>query len=109
MSRICGYTEHYVKIEDYTGSNLSEIETFLNSISPMLYQQCLRWYNTVTQEVFDVETSGENIVNIFAITTGSGLKYCKAGDSIIYHYIVMLDVLETSAANLAYKAMSTIV
>jgi hypothetical protein len=109
MSRICGYTEHYVKIEDYTGSNLGEIETFLNSISPMLYQECLRWYDTVTQDVFDVETTGENIINIFAIATGNGLKYCKPGDSIIYYFLVMLDVMDTTAANLAFKPMSDLV
>jgi hypothetical protein len=59
-----GYRDHFVDYVEFTGSNYSEIEAFLGTT---LYNQCSRWYNTQTQEVFEVETTGENIIRVFSI------------------------------------------
>jgi hypothetical protein len=96
-------------VQDYTGSNLAAVQAFFDSISPLLYAQCLRWYDTVTEEVFETETTGDNIINIFAVMTDTGLKYCKPTDSIIYFYNIYFNVLDTASANTIYKSISELI
>jgi ABC-type transporter MlaC component len=58
------FRDHFADYVQFDGTNYTEIETFLGST---LYTQCLRWYDTQTQEVFDVETTGDNIIRVFCI------------------------------------------
>lgn len=75
-----GKRENFVDYVEFDGTNYTDIETFLGST---LYAQCSRWYNTQTQEVFEVETSGENIIRVFSIVIGGSPRLVLPNDCFV--------------------------
>ena len=75
-----GYKDHYVDYVEFTSTSYSEIETFLGST---LYTQCSRWYDTQTQEVFEVETSGENVIRVFSIVINGSPRLVLPNDCFV--------------------------
>jgi hypothetical protein len=75
-----------------------------------MYLQCLRWYDTATQEVFETEQTGENIINVFAIVTTTGLKLLKPSDYLVYNLAYqMFDVNIYSEVEALYVPTSELV
>ena len=68
------------------------------------YYQILRWYDTVTQEVFTTEQTGENIINVLQILIGGEYQLVFPSD-YVYRTLdsTQLNIMSETAFTAMYQ------